>query len=177
MPTTINIPGGTATLRDPEDIRVKHRRPIQVLALSMSPEARQVLDSAQPGSDISFGGLPEADITNLIRINEAAVYARLLSWTIPDPLPESAQDVEEMRGVVYDVLMAECVRSAADLATDGAGRVVDQFSVGAVEDQGSPIGASAGLIGSSVEVAVLDPSADLSPHISMSTGTEELSGV
>lgn len=164
MPT-VNIPGGTATLREPEQLKVKHRRPIQILVGSLGQARAEELQRtiAEGGiRALDTLGLTEHEYELIFRMNEATLFAFLESWTIDDPLPLSADDVGDMRGDVYDALMIEAakVRTVPD----------DRFTLAAVEDLSSPTGASVGSSGRSTG-ARRAPSDRKKPSGSRSTST------
>jgi hypothetical protein len=158
LTTTVTIPGGTATLRDPGKLKVKHRRRMTVLTQEFGmARFMEIMTIGSAAQSINGGVLEMAEVMDSMHLtpreselmqlmNEAAVWQLLDSWTLPDPLPATADDVGEMDQGVYDVLMAECGRLQAEhMAATGTGpdgQPADPFSVAMVEDLTSPTGAS-----------------------------------
>ena len=168
MPVIIEIPGGTATFRDPDQLAVRHRRPVQVLAGVLGHErAQQIGQALAGGATLDSLSLDEREYLILLRMNEATLFALLESWTIGDPMPQSADDVGDMNCVVYEALMAEASR--INMAAD------DGFTLAAVKDPESPTGASAGSTGRSAAVARRAPSDRKRPSGGRSTATAKRS--
>jgi hypothetical protein len=154
-PNIIPIPGGRARLRDPGTLPERYRRPLKSLATLLGDKLEEVARSAQ-GPDDSVArvaadvGLSETDVDRLMRLTDAVIYALLESWTLTIPVPTTLDAVQDMPGDVYDALATGTAKHAAALLSGAgtdvtpAGEVVDTFTVAAVEDDTSPIGASAG---------------------------------
>ncbi|MHB1472409.1 MAG: hypothetical protein ACYCV4_02080 [Dermatophilaceae bacterium] len=138
MPTIVSIPGGTATLADPDEMTVRRRRPIQVLAASM--DRLSEITANAPGVDeaqrIASLHLTEAEIDQMSRLQDAVVLAFLLGWTLDLPLPETLEDVGDMPVGVYDALSEHTAKLGARLAAD------ETFSPAGAGDPESPTGAS-----------------------------------
>lgn len=163
MPT-VQIPGGTAVLRDASQLKVKHRRPIQVLVGSLGPARAEQMQRviAEDGvRGLDRLGLSPREYELIFLMNEATLYAVLESWTIEDPFPQSAEDIGDMRGDLYDALMVEAAKVAVP---------DDRFSLTAVEDLESPTGASVASSGRSAG-ARKAPSDRKKPSGSRSTAT------
>lgn len=172
MPSIVDIPGGTATFRDPDALAVRHRRPVQVLAGVLGQDrSQQIGQSLAAGATLDSLGLDEREYLILLRMNEATLYALLESWSIGDPLPRTADEIGDMNGIVYDALMAEAARLSLTLAGDD-----EQFTLAAVGDTDSPTGASAASKGPSAVVARRAPSDRKKPSGGRSTATARRSG-
>lgn len=167
MPTQVDIPGGKATFRDPDQVTVRHRRPIQILAGVLGQgRAQQITQAIAAGASLDSLSLSEREFDVLFRMNEATLFALLESWTLDAPLPRTAEEVGDMRGVVYDVLTEEASKLNAALVDADAG-----LTLAAIEDDDSPTGASAGSSGRSAGVARRAPSDHSKPRGGRSTGT------
>lgn len=151
MSKTIDIPGGQATLRDPNELKVRQRRLIEAaradLAISMSKITPELLESAQ-GADredaarlgremlaqgVNFG---TEDWRRIWAFQDATIIALLESWTLPDALP-TMETIEDMDEVVYDVLADATKQEGAAMAQ---GEAAADFSPN--PDQGRPTGPS-----------------------------------
>ena len=187
MSTTIDLPNGhTATLRDPADQTVGQRRPMMVL-ISAFGEARfrELItagltdDGERPVTDeekrratatqnavIEAMGLSETDWDLLLRTTNATVYGLLESWTLPQPVPESVADVDDIPGWASDAIAEAAVKLQADhMAANG-------MTVDAVEVPDSPTGASAVSDGYSAAEAAASTTFPSTPELpSTSTGT------
>jgi hypothetical protein len=178
MPTTVDIPGGTATLRDPDKLAVRHRRPMQVLVGVLGPaRMREVAHAIQAGGvdGLHSLGLSEHEMETVLRLTDATVFALLESWTVDAPLPRSMDDVGDMDARVYDVLTAVCGRINADFIASQPvgddGQPVDVFGPDGVEDPDSPTGASVASRGRSTVAVKRAPSDRKKPAGGRSTGT------
>lgn len=157
MSTTVQLPNGhSATLRDPKDMTVRHRRPLQILTSTLGQKRFMEIVLAQAktvAEAIEELGLTEHEHEILFRMTDATVYGLLESWTLDEPLPSSADDVMDIPGWAMDVLAVETgkVMAAymAERGTNPNGTPIDPFSVDAADDPSSPTGASAGSNGSS----------------------------
>lgn len=86
MSTTVPIPGGTATLRDPEDLTERGRRlllttimPLQALAGKMPKDAS--------ATDVARSITTRQEAAAMMEVRDAAIIALLKEWTRPEPLP------------------------------------------------------------------------------------------
>lgn len=160
MPTTVEIPGGTATLRDPgrPTVRDKRRQQVLQMRIASDPEFMAALRrEADGGAGEPVGGLALADRTldALGRTTEIRVLTLLESWTIDRPIPQWFDDLDTLPLDIYDPIadaadkLAE--KSLAAAPKDDDGKPVDPFEHVEDPSHASPTGASAG---SSVSSAV-----------------------
>ena len=178
MSTTVQIPGGTAILRDPGALAVKHRRPLQLLIGMLGPQVAQTVarEIQRDGVDGLAGlGLSLEQLGTVMQLTDATVFALLESWTLDAPLPRGLTDVGDMDTAVYDALTDACVKVQtawqASQPVDEDGQPVDTFSVAAIEDLDSPTGACDGSSGRSAQVVRRTPSDRRKPSTGRSTGT------
>jgi hypothetical protein len=104
----VPLPGGyEAVLR--EKTTVGQRRAIQKAAFGASGLVSRVKEQAPDEADgdavIQMVVSPdEAD--SLFSLGDATILALLESWTLPDPLPTTPEDLLSIDGDVYDALLA-----------------------------------------------------------------------
>lgn len=142
---TIDIPGGQATFFDRDEITPRRMRPIQEATLQMGHLMTDVVQAQSIGGEDSRPDLPGAALPDMdanqarlfASLQDLAVWAFLKSWTLPDPLPETPDGLQDVPMNVYNALAVEASR----LFT-----AADAFVVGpeTVADKTSPTGASAG---------------------------------
>ena len=150
MPTIVEIPGGTATLRDPGHPTVRDKRRAQVLALRIGsdPDFAAAMGSVEGTDGTPITSLGDRSLDILSRTNEIRVLNLLESWTIDRPLPKWFDDLDDLPLEIYNPIDEAATRLAEeaekDAPKDGDGNTVDPFLH--VEDPtyDSPTGASAG---------------------------------
>lgn len=93
MSTIVQIPGGTATLRDPADLTERGRRlmqtaliPLQSLAGKMPASVRK---EAQGGAEVNAAQFisTRQEAAAMLEFRDAAVIALLKDWSLDEPLP------------------------------------------------------------------------------------------
>jgi len=95
----IDIPGGTATLRD--TLTIRERRAIQRIALDAMGLANQLTSDSvalQPKD-------AELLMTTQDKMADATLVAYLQAWSLDKPLP-TLDTIDEMDGDVYDAITA-----------------------------------------------------------------------
>lgn len=112
---TVEIPGGTAEIRDRADIKERQRRLVQSAAMAASSvmaklpddlasldtedaEAVQTVSQAMSGVSLSA-----ADANLLQELQDATIVALLASWTLAEPLP-TLETVLDLDTDLYDAL-------------------------------------------------------------------------
>lgn len=159
MTTTIDIPGGQATLFGPGEMTERRRRLIRSASMAAAPvlmklpadllerqeqavkaaaadpgsaEAKQAVEAAAAAIDKALKGLDlsMADGDKLGQMQDAAIVALLVSWTRPEPLP-TMDTVQDLDWALYDALAEATKSSAAAVALADV-----DFSPN--PDQGSP---------------------------------------
>lgn len=123
MPTTVPIPGGTAELRGPRELKVRHRRLVEAAAIAASdawskmgpaPTSGVTPDPEAPVALQSLG-LSREEAELLMEMQDAAIVACLASWTLPEPLP-TMDTVGDMDPEVYDALSEATRKAGAEVA-------------------------------------------------------------
>lgn len=136
MPT-VTVPGGQVTLRDPAALTVAQRRPIRRLLMQIG-EARFAEIQAGVDTDGADVALTEREAALLDEMQEQTTLALLDSWTLPDPIPTTPDELGAMPGPLYDAISVEVAKLNADAAAAAA------FDVDSgLDNQDSPTGASA----------------------------------
>lgn len=146
----IKVPGSNATISfwKPSELTPRQSRELNSLQTYLFPKLRAVAQAQEvvdeegetlDASEILTGGkvqLSRQDVKDLFEFNDLAGFTYLKSWTIQRdgevrPLPKSATAMQDLPQALYDLIVehaGKIVRS-----TDG-----DEFSVDAIEDEGSP---------------------------------------
>ncbi len=118
MSRIVEIPGGTAVLRDPDDLKIRHRRLVESAAVAASGVlARIPQDALGDGSDpeavaeaAAALSMTRAEADAMYELQDATIVALLERWTLPDDLP-TMETVGDMDPKVYDAL-AEATKAA-----------------------------------------------------------------
>lgn len=151
MSSQVEIPGGTAELFAKSELTPRRRRPLDKLDVQNGPlftkirDARKVTNAKGEVEETPglFGPdlvLTDHDAELLTTYQDAKILSRLKSWTLPEPVPATADAVLDIPGDVYDALaVAVAGLEAAEL------RAANPFtpSEETLEDPESPTGASA----------------------------------
>src|SRR6185437_11261279 len=103
MSKTFDVPGGTATFRDPEDLTERGRRlmltaimPLQSIASKIPERLVRLAAGKGPEAEAAQAEVERlANATSITRqeaaasleVRDAAIIALLQSWTLEDPLP------------------------------------------------------------------------------------------
>ncbi|MGC8473069.1 MAG: hypothetical protein ACP5PW_01495 [Candidatus Dormibacteria bacterium] len=114
MGTTVEIPGGTAVVRGPGELRVRHRRIVESAAVA----AADVVGKLDPGDETLPGDLSPAEAAKLLALQDATIVACLESWTLPEPLP-TLDTVGDLQIGVYDALARATREAGAEAALRG----------------------------------------------------------
>lgn len=119
---TVEIPGGTARLREKGELRVRDRRLIEAATLAASG-AYSKLESSTGGmkdpDELLQAGISRSDWEVLKEVQDAKIVAALVDWTLPVPLPNM--------GTIGD-LEDEEVWAALAAATKGTDKAGADFS-------------------------------------------------
>jgi hypothetical protein len=119
--------GAWAEVREPPEMKVRHRRTIQAAALAAAGAIAKLpadmpKDPAEAAKlDMGSLGLDFAESDALLALQDATIVALLSAWSYPEPLPTMAT-VGDMETDVYDALMAATAATGAAVA---AGASVD----------------------------------------------------
>lgn len=156
----VEIPGGTAMLRDREDMKMRHRRMIEIASITASPavaksrvalardEHGDVLldDKGNPTIDPEKANRVEytpGEAAAMLEAQDAVIIASLSSWTLELPLP-TLDTLGDVPLDVYDAL-SQATR------VQGADVIVGETSFETDPDRERPTGSSANSNGSSSE--------------------------
>ncbi len=104
---TVDIPGGTAVLREKQDIKVRQRQLVEAAYIPASAAMAKLPGNIEELKDFD---LSKSDITiseaqTLFDLQSATIVAALASWTLDAPLP-TMETVGDLDQDVYDELGA-----------------------------------------------------------------------
>jgi hypothetical protein len=140
--------GGWVSLRDKEDMKVKHRRAvnsasihalqaIRKLPTNLPTDGKPLTAADLEKIDMNDLNLSEEEADALQRVQEAAIWAQLAGWSYDEPLPAVSADVGEMNGDRYDAL-AELTRGLAADIVNGVDFAPEKE--GPISTPGNPTG-------------------------------------
>lgn len=174
----VEIPGGTATLRDREDMKMRHRRIVEIASIEASPavaKARTALvpDPAKPGemkldpekaNKIVYTA---SEAAAMLQAQDATIIAILHSWTLDEPLP-TVDTIGDISPGVYDAL-------SAATKDDGADLLVGETNFEESPDRERPTGSSLSSNGSSPE-ELSEPESELIPTSALDGESTSIEG-
>ena len=117
----VSIPGGTATLREREDLSERNRRLVKTRGLAASAvitrlqKAVEDANGQEPDPESLQISASEAEVT--LDVQDAVIVALLASWTLDRPLP-TMDTVQDLPGDLYDALAKETADLGAEVATE-----------------------------------------------------------
>lgn len=126
----VEIPGGTATLRDEDDLTPRHKRALRDAAFAAAPAVARVgvipsgddqepdplvVHSAQDAVEQS--SMSKKDWRRLRELRETAVVVQLASWSLERPLP-TEETIGDLETDLYDALIAAVGGEPVSEATD-----------------------------------------------------------
>lgn len=142
MSKEIEIPGGTAMLRD--ELNVRQRAAFQAASVAIPRDYRHALGNlieaakAQAGPDADedamraavVGKFDEIEWTEeaflaMHHVNVVNAWAYLESWTIDRPLPSTPAEIEELPTSIFDALVAATKARTAEMILEDAGFTPD----------------------------------------------------
>lgn len=129
----VQIPGGTALLREKGDLKQGHRRLIETAALAAGDVLHR-LGENPPKEQLAAMRLSWEDSEAVLRLQDATILAVLDSWSLADPVPTMAT-LGEMDTDLYDALAQATKSLGAEVAKE------TDFSFS--PDHSSPTGGSA----------------------------------
>ncbi len=102
---TVTIPGGTASLREMHEIKVRHRRIIETAAIAAVPALAKLPSSLEElaTAKLSELNLSKEEATSLFELQDATIVASLDSWTRPEPIP-TLDTIGDLDEDVYEAL-------------------------------------------------------------------------
>ena len=93
----VQIPGGTASLREHHEIRTRHKQLVELAAVAASAATSKVRAYAKEHNlddedlqkvDVAEFGLDLNEARSIYQLRDAMAVAALASWTLPDPIPD-----------------------------------------------------------------------------------------
>lgn len=135
----VDIPGGTAMLREDDELTVGQKRLMANTAVAAGalmaklPATREELAAF----NMMAAGFTFAEMELFDRAQDGAIVARLASWTLDAPLP-TMDTINEVPASVIEALGAATV----EMLAAGGEQEGGSFGPDGVEDPNSPIGAS-----------------------------------
>ncbi len=116
MSKVIEIPGGTATLRERPEVRTRHQQLVEAASIAASSALAKVPSGLPEGTDdASVAARTEAlagvnftmeEGLSLMQLKNAVIVALLESWTLPGPVPTMAT-IGDVDPEVYAALEKE----------------------------------------------------------------------
>jgi len=103
---TIEIPDGSAELREKPDIKVRHRRLIEAAGVAAMPGLAKLPSTRDELENLDVakvGSLTRTEADSLFTLQDATIIAALASWTLPKPLP-TMDTVGDLDPELYDAL-------------------------------------------------------------------------
>lgn len=119
---SVEIPGGTAILRDKQDFRVKHERLVNSAAVAAAPILTKMPDdidkrlSLTEREVIELGATRE-EIEAMFELQDATIVAALAEWTLDAPLP-NMDTIGDLTADVYEALAQATARTGAEVAVE-----------------------------------------------------------
>ena len=114
---TVNIPGGTAVIRERADLRVRHRQMMQAAALAAGTAIAKLPRRTEDGvvavdfDKVDVAGLTAGEAQSLLDLNNVAIATMVESWTLPGDPPRTIDEVGDLDIPVFEALSLE-VRDA-----------------------------------------------------------------
>ena len=119
---TIEVPGGTITIRERADLRVKDKRLLLSKIANVGPVLKDLpfdddgnLDEAKATEK---GLLTEAVINGFYELAEVAIAARVVSWSLPAPVPSTVAEVEELPADIYEAVQGAVLDGIQDMLSE-----------------------------------------------------------
>lgn len=141
MSVTVDVPGGTATLRsDRSELTQRRLRPIELVAARVGGDTVQRLQTAariwcdgdliddrsgqkDDAGDLVFTGedvhLTERQLELLSRMGDAVAWSLLESWTLDRALPDTPDGLLDLPSDLYQALVSETAKLNAKIGTGG----------------------------------------------------------
>jgi hypothetical protein len=127
MSTTVEIPGGTAVLKDDSEMTNKEVKTLRRSARAASSVALHLeemgYDETNPESWKALSKLPEEEYDNLDIFQRTCVLIRLKSWTLDRPIPTTEDEVDDLpRNIFVPITTAAAnVNLSDEFGIEGAG--------------------------------------------------------
>ena len=106
MSKLITIPGGTARIREPHELRQRHRRMVEIAAMAAAHVIAKMPEGADETTKLSdIPALSIADAEAITNLQDVTILAVLESWSRPGPLP-TLETLGDLDVDTYDALAA-----------------------------------------------------------------------
>lgn len=134
MSTTIDIPGGTAVLRDADDLSNRDVKTLQRTMRSAATAAVKMKEAGyEEGSPESWAAalsqLSDDELNDIDLYQRACTILRLESWTLDRPIPTNADEVDDLPRALFAAVTA----AAADISLS------EEFGLDGAADPKAPI--------------------------------------
>lgn len=103
LPATADSPAGLAEFWRMAELPPRKKRALDAGFMPLQGKIKAL--ASDPDTPVS-----DEEALKLLQVNELAAYALLKSWTLPDPLPESADAILDLPRGVYDVLIEHAAK-------------------------------------------------------------------
>lgn len=102
---TVNIPGGTAALREKPDIKVRHRQLVEAAYIPATAVMEKLPGDLEDleAFDLSTSKISLTEAQSLFDLQSATIVAALSSWSRPEPIP-TMDTIGDLDQDVYDAL-------------------------------------------------------------------------
>lgn len=126
MSRIVEIPGGSATIRAPEDVKQRARRQLETAAVLAAPiyqrinAKRKELERERGGPvkpedlNLTEVELSREDFDLMYEVQTATILAYLESWTLERDLPRTAEELDDLPASLYDALKLATSQDGAD---------------------------------------------------------------
>lgn len=119
MSRTVEVPGGSAVLRDPDELSERQRRVVRKAVFAAAADALGDELPTEAGQAPTSVHLSAATPDLMFGTRDAAIVASLVSWTLPDPLP-TVETVQDLPAGLYDALAEASAGLISGLTVDFA---------------------------------------------------------
>lgn len=106
---TVELDGGTVTLRERQDVKVRQRQMLEAASVVAAPAIEKIPRKDGSKDEIDWerldrAGLSLDEMQSLLQLQNAAIVAFVASWTFDEPTPRSVDDVLDMPADRYEAL-------------------------------------------------------------------------
>ncbi len=121
VPESERRPAWSAQLRENEEIKVRHRRLIEVAGVAAARPMEKIERQKKEGKDVAALDMAELDLNaveadRVMALQDAVIVATLASWTLEEPLP-TIETVGDMDTDIYEALAQVTRDQGAAIAT------------------------------------------------------------
>lgn len=129
---TISLPNdATAELYDAKEVKGRGRKLVRAAMIAAGPLLAQLPSQAfAPGTEgespqqqaermnavLAKATISPEQAEALDTLREAAVLAQLVSWSLPQPIPTTREELEDLDGLLFDALLAAVSDTVTEVA-------------------------------------------------------------